>query len=358
MKDLLRPIQRYFTELYSSLTGGWDRFWFTPTDPTTLAAIRICTGAVLLYVYISCVPALPSLIGPEAWIDDQAIGQLREEIPGFAEDGGVEAYRWWGHSVWFYVRDPAAIDVLYGTFLVAIICFMIGFCSRIANVLVWIGHLSFIHRSYTTWFGLDVVLAMLLLYMMFGPTGSALSVDRAFRVWRRQRSGRNPDDSAPELSWTANVVVRLIQVHLCVIYLCSGLAKLQGEMWWDGTAIWHVLMLGDLSPFDMRWLSQLPYWCIDLVSNLGVAATLIFEISFVFLIWNRMLRPLLLAAAVALHVGIGLFMGLGTFAAIMLTACLSFVPPENLRWLLDTLRGQTSGDPPARANVSQPLTTG
>ncbi len=148
----------------------------------------------------------------------------------------------------------------------------------------------------------------------------------------------------------------MIQVHLCIVYLCSGLAKLQGEMWWDGTAIWNVLMIGDLTPFDMRWLGQLPYWCIDAISGAGVAATLIFEISFTFLIWNRMLRPLLLLAAVFLHVGIGLFMGLGTFAAVMLIACLAFVPSESLRWFLDTLRGRSSADSIGLpANVPQPV---
>ncbi len=353
MKTLLQPVGNYISELYSTLVKGWDRFWFAPADATTLAAIRICTGLILLYIYASCAPAVLSLIGPEAWIDDQAIAQIRAGIPSLTGGEGAETYSWWGHSVWFYVRDPGAIRLLYGIFLAAIVCFTVGFCSRTTNVLVWVGHLSFIHRSHTTWFGLDVILAMLLLYMMFGPTGSTLSLDRLIRDRRKRKAGTRLLETA-EPSWSANVVVRMIQIHLCIIYLCSGLAKLQGEMWWDGTAIWHVFMIGDLAPYDMRWLGQLPYWCIDAISTAGVAGTLIFEICFVFLIWNRLLRPLFLCAAVALHVGIGVFMGLDAFAAVMLTACLSFVPPEGLQWLLDTVRGRSVEALSSGSDVPQP----
>ena len=35
----------------------------------------------------------------------------------------------------------------------------------------------------------------------------------------------------------ANLAIRLIQVHMCVIYLFSGLGKLKGDTWWEGSAI-------------------------------------------------------------------------------------------------------------------------
>jgi hypothetical protein len=74
-----------------------------------------------------------------------------------------------------------------------------------------------------------------------------------------------------------------------------------------------------------------------LVSVSGVVLTLFYEISFIFLIWNRTLRPIMLFLALMMHLGIGLFMGLGTFSAIMLTGCLAFVAPTSLRWLLETV---------------------
>ena len=44
--------------------------------------------------------------------------------------------------------------------------------------------------------------------------------------------------------------IRLIQIHLCLIYLCSGLSKLHGESWWNGSAVLQILMLDNIAPFD------------------------------------------------------------------------------------------------------------
>ena len=59
--------------------------------------------------------------------------------------------------------------------------------------------------------------------------------------------------------------------------------------------------------------------------------TIFWELSFCVLVWNRLLRPLVLAGAVLLHVGIGLLMGLPTFGVMMLIGCASFVDPAWLR---------------------------
>lgn len=303
-----------------SLAGAWNGFWFTPTDPTTLAAIRIGTGLVLLFVYLACTPDLLSFIGPHSWVDGRAIDQLRS--------GGEDGNRWWGWSLWFFVQNPTAIYGIHAVFLAAILCFTLGLFTRTMSVLVWVGHLCFIQRAFLTWSGMDTVLAMLTFYLMFAPTGAALSLDR------RRRHGNQP----PERSWSANVVVRMIQIHMCVIYLCSGLGKLQGARWWDGTAVWMVMMLHEFSPLDMSWLGYWGDWPCLLLSNLGVALTLGLEISFAFLIWNPKLRPVLLFLAVLMHAGIGVFMGMGSFGASMLTGCLSFVPPDTIRRIAEQFR--------------------
>lgn len=64
------------------LAAGWDRFWFTPADLTTLAAIRICTGLVLLYVHGGCSLELLNFIGPDAWVDATAMEQFQELSQG------------------------------------------------------------------------------------------------------------------------------------------------------------------------------------------------------------------------------------------------------------------------------------
>lgn len=316
MTALAKSTARLVLQRGRRLVAAWDQFWFRPVDVAPLATIRVCTGLVLLYVYAAAAPDVQSYLGPHAWIDQVAIDQLRHPPAG----GDSTAPAWWGQSVWFGVDSPAAIALIYAAFLVAIVCFTVGLCTRVANVAVWIGHLSFIHRAFLSWSGMDTVLAMLTFYLLFGPSGAAFSVDHLLR--------RRP---APEQTWNANTALRLIQIHMCVIYLCAGLGKLQGSHWWDGTAVWMTMALHEFAPFDLTWLGRLGDTFALLLSNVGVLVTLGFEIGFAFLIWNPRIRPALLALAVVLHAGIGFFMGMAAFGAAMLTGCVSFVDAGDIR---------------------------
>lgn len=319
------------------LLGGWRRFWFAPIDPTTLGAVRIATGAVLLYTYAAIAPSVLDYLGPNAWIDPTALGVIR----GFEENSN-HAYAW---SVFSLVSDPQSITALYWVFLGSLVAFLFGVFTPLATPLVWIGHVSFVHRAHLTWCGMDVILAMLVFYMMFAPAGAALSIDR---LWRRS-------SGPPRASWRANLCIRLIQVHMAIVYLCAGLGKLQGSQWWDGSAVWSVMATPELAPFDVTSLGRLGDVACLGISTLGVLLTLGFEIGFIFLIWNRSARPVMLALAVFLHAGIGLFMGLGAFGAAMLAGCLAFVEPASLAGFLQFFQIFRRRKPSPAIEMERPL---
>ena len=48
----MKLITDYLRELGSASLTGWNRFWFSPSDPATLGLIRICTGAMLFYTHL------------------------------------------------------------------------------------------------------------------------------------------------------------------------------------------------------------------------------------------------------------------------------------------------------------------
>ena len=110
---------------------------------------------------------------------------------------------------------------------------------------------------------------------------------------------------------------------MCVIYFFAGIAKLRGESWWDGTAMWRAFANLEYQSADMTWLAWHPR-----LLNLATHVSVLWEISFAFLIWRPRWRPLMLAGAVALHVGIGACLGMWTFGLIMLVGCCSFLPGE------------------------------
>ena len=82
--------------------------------------------------------------------------------------------------------------------------------------------ISFVNRVPEALFGLDKINAILTFYLAVGPSGSALSVDR----WLASA----PPSGAPRPrhSAAANFTLRLIQVHMCIIYFFAGISKFQG----------------------------------------------------------------------------------------------------------------------------------
>src|SRR5947209_15407143 len=65
----------------SATVRGWNRFWFSPADPTPLGVIRILCGIMVLYVHLAYSYDLMNFHGPHAWLDLKIINELRHEAP-------------------------------------------------------------------------------------------------------------------------------------------------------------------------------------------------------------------------------------------------------------------------------------
>jgi hypothetical protein len=203
--------------------------------------------------------------------------------------------------------------------------FTLGLWSRVTSVLAYLITVSYLNRTPGAWFGLDNINVMLAMYLMIGPSGAAYSLDR----WlARRRAGGLLPIAAPSI--TANIATRLIQLHMCVIYLAAGTGKLLGPAWWNGQALWLSFANLEYQSMDMTWLADYP-----VMVNVMTHVTIFWEISFCFLVWHRLLRPLVLTVSVPLHMGIALCMGMVTFGLVMLIGCLSFVPPWLIRTVLE-----------------------
>ena len=189
--------------------------------------------------------------------------------------------------------------------------YTLGLFSRATAVLAWAIVVSTVRRSPVTLFGFDQIVSSLALYLAAtGASGQAVSLDRfiarvrlarALTVRRRGDGRWIVPPGVPAATVSANLALRLIQLHLVLIYGMAGLAKLQGPAWWSGMAIWGTLASAEFSLLDFTWMAAWPY-----VLNVLTHAALAVELTYGVLIWVRVLRPLVIAAAVALHVGIAL----------------------------------------------------
>jgi hypothetical protein len=309
---------------FEGYMAAWDRFWFTPRLPHTLAMLRIITGAMLLYSHLVLASDLSSFLGDHAWINNETARQLHDGAFGFSDLG--RSYLW-------HLSSPLVLWLHHGLALLVTASFAVGFMTRISAPAAWFLQLMYLHRMTGHLFGLDQIVTYAAMYLMLAPCGSCFSLDAWLRKrlgerWSRSRGLRwfLPDASP---SVTANVATRLFQLHLCVIYLFGGLAKARGQSWWDGTAMWYSVGNYEYQSIDMTWISAYPR-----LFSAMTHATLFWEIFYCALVWPRLTRPFVLAIAVAVHGGIAMFLGMITFGVMMIAANAIFIQPEwLLRWL-------------------------
>jgi hypothetical protein len=309
----MRLVKDYVGELIRTTGSAWNRFWFTPQDPATLGLIRVFAGAMLFYTHLVWSLDLLAFFGPQGWLSpealDAAYGDARELF--------------WTH--WSWLDSTAAIWTVHVLSLLVFALLTVGLFSRVVSILAWLLTVSYAHRVMpAALFGLDDINAMLAMYLMVGRCGDAYSLERWFA--KRNRP------VVPTIS--TNIAIRLMQVHLCVIYLFSGLGKAMGETWWDGSAMWLAVANYEYQSVDLTWLGRWPA-----VLSLFAHVTVAWELSYAALVWPRLTRPLVVAMAVPLHLGIALFLGMMTFGLAMMIANLAFVSPWVVR---ATLSGRNS----------------
>ena len=217
-------------------------------------------------------------------------------------------------------------------------------------VLAWVIVVSTVRRLPVALFGFDQIVSTLALYLaVTGASGQAVSLDRFLRRWRagpgggRARAGTAPAAArrvvarrpgVPRPTVSANLALRLIQLHLALIYGMAGLAKLQGPV-----VVERHGALGDAGgrrvrrPVDFTWLAAWP-----LLLNFLTHASLALELLYPVLIWVPILRPLMIAGAVLLHLGIARVVpGLTEFGLAMIAATSRSSPA---RWLRSLVTGR------------------
>lgn len=281
---------------------AWLRFWFEPADPLPLGLIRILTG--LMLTYSLCVWGLDL----QAFFGDDLL-QPREAIEMLHEGNAM-------FSLLLYVPQEWMFAALAASILVSLL-FTAGAFTRVTSVLAFLITTSWSQRVPVANFGLDQIVGLLCLYLAIGPSEASLSWDS----YRRHKKGLSTQPLP-----SARLALRLLQVHLCIIYLWAGFAKLKGETWWTGEALWRVIANQEYQTADLTWMAKIP-WLPYLLAHI----TIVWEVFFCALIWNRTLRPLMLFIGVCIHLGIGAFLGMWTFGLIMIVPYLSFVSDKRLR---------------------------
>ena len=276
---------------------AWQRFWFEPQPTSTLGVVRIAFGIVVLGWTVSLAPDLKTFFSRSGIVPSQP------------------SARWWFDPLKTFQSD-VALYLLYAVLVLGAICFLIGYRSRLASIIVFLGVLTLERRNPFMFNSGDVLVRNLAFYLMLAPTGLSLSVDRL----------RKAKDRFWEFPARAPWALRLIQVQLSVAYAATVWAKAQGTTWNNGTAVSFALRLEDLQRFHV------PSFITHslLITNFMTLGTLALEAALAILVWNRKARPYVLVLGALMHIAIALNIMVGFFSMAILTAYLAFVPPETM----------------------------
>jgi Vitamin K-dependent gamma-carboxylase len=212
------------------------------------------------------------------------------------------------------LREEIVLSIAWVCLLVAGCGLLVGLACRYSAVLAWFLHLCAAKSGGFMSYGVDNFMTIGLFYLMLSPLPDRYSLD-----WRLRKSrSRNPQILG---FWR-----RVLQFHLCVIYFFSGLAKCLGSGWWDGSSVWRALIRPPFNIIDPEILITWKY----LFPVAGIFTCLL-EIGYPFFIWNNRTRKIWLISICAMHVGIGLTMGMYLFAFIMIILNVAAFGPGLIR---------------------------
>jgi hypothetical protein len=282
-----------------------------------LAMVRVALGlALLAEMAIEYLPNLMDFYGPAG------------VAPAGLHDAD-QIWQWNWPMLVFNTDDPTVVWALFAVWALTAACWTAGAFTRLTNVALWFLTFCFQARNPGVLHSCDAVLLNALFLLMLMPTGRALSVD----AWLRRRAGR------PVPPWAPAWAVRVLQLQLVLIYVGSGLSKLQGswgwdgawpildsewrqnQTWWNGTSIHYTLNNVPLNRYSFAYL-PLPPWLTMLMTWTCVW----WEALFPLLLLHRWTRRAALAFGVMFHLGIYFTLEIGWFGFYSLALYFTWVP--------------------------------
>lgn len=215
--------------------------------------------------------------------------------------------------------ESRVISLTWFFLLVAGLCVLAGFFSRLAAIVAWLFHLCSVKSGGLLSYGVDNFSTIGLFYLMLSPLPDRYALDSY--LWKVKQ--RRPE--------VLGFFRHVLQVHLCIIYFFGGLAKCLGAGWWNGLSMWRALTR---PPFNILPIDTVVRWQ-ELLPVAGIFVCLL-EITYPFLIWSKKTRLACLASIIAMHIGIGLSMGMYLFSFTMIVLNVAAFGPGSLAGMART----------------------
>lgn len=292
---------------------GALRFFMTETEGYPAALLRILMGLFAIWK------------GYAAWINLDRY---------FTEDGILP----WRHvqNSEHQIFSILALSPESRSFVQAVIVahlcagltLLIGLWPRISALVVYLCAVALMHRNPFIDNRGDHLFVLVVGLCSLMPIGRVWSV----HAWLAARRGLTPPLKS---MWCQ----RLLALQVSYIYLYAFGVKFRASGWHDGSAIFHTFA----SPGLVEWPMEIHSKVLLLALSWF---TILTEMLFPILVWNRALRPYCIVVGILFHAGIEITMRVPVFSTLMMITYASYLTDEEIkaffrwiglgRWVPDT----------------------
>ena len=272
-----------------------NTYLFNPhTSPLYLVFLRISTGIILLVSMFNLLPDFSNIYGVKGIVDPELLALKKSySLPSI-------------HTLVETIQSYTGLEqdfILTGIlvfYLILCILLVLGLFTKPAALLLLLLHGSIFTSLPQFSYGFDYFCTIALFYCLIFPTHRYTSLDKI--LFNLKPS-----------TWVS-FCLRILQIHICLVYFFGGLGKIVGHTWRNGEALWktvHLPYFDNALNFDALgnypWLWIIGGWAICLI-----------EILHPVFIHLKKTRTTMLSLIILLHLSIALILNLYLFSAIMI----------------------------------------
>ncbi|UIO98704.1 HTTM domain-containing protein [Halobaculum sp. CBA1158] len=216
------------------------------------------------------------------------------------------------------------IGLLFALAALAALALLTGYRTRLAAVCSFLLLVSLHARNPIVLNGGDSLLRRTLLWSLFLPLGSGMTLAREPTESSGGDDDRVRDGNDDNYGRYYHPAAVGLLVQPILLYVVNAIIKFRGDAWPSGRAVRMVFSIDALTVFLGEELAEYP----TLLEVLGIGWLALLCVSPLLVLATGRRRTLIVGAFVAAHVGMALTLGIGLFPLVSVVALLPLLPPS------------------------------
>jgi hypothetical protein len=250
-----------------------------------------------------------------------------------------------GERQWSFLypfTTPSQVQVALAMIVVVYVMYLVGWHTKVAQVLVVVCLLSLTNRNLILQNGGIVVTNVVAIWTAFLPVGARFSLDHLLRSLRerREQTPAELEQRAPmirsETTYARLAYFAILLNFSCIYYF--NYAHKTGATWREGSAVHWVLWQNRIATI---WAAIVrmhePAWLSPFLTRSTLLIEAMLPVLILFPAGLRWTRRAAVLAIFGLHTSISLMMTLGPFSYSMMSFGLLLIRSDDWEWLERTL---------------------